>query len=160
MDDTQAIIEQRAAQLREVTLFNNACTEILDAGREAYGSEAFDQRVQSLRSRVLDQNNPATAQCWNQLLAAAATTGDGARILYELADNPDEAQRIMQLPPLRQAVEVTRRTAQSAQPPHEAAASVPRRAAPAATITATKHTNLVFMLYLSIWRTHPYSANI
>lgn len=103
----QNLIERRAQELAAQQEFLRNCDEMQQAGRGAFGQLEFDTRTNSLR-QLVDVNNPVEANQWNSLLVAARETGEGARLLYELGANLNDAQRLLGLPPVRMAVELAK----------------------------------------------------
>lgn len=103
----QNLIERRAQELAAQQEFLRNCDEMQQAGRGTFGQLEFDTRTNSLR-QLVDVNNPVEANQWNSLLVAARETGEGARLLYELGANLNDAQRLLGLPPVRMAVELAK----------------------------------------------------
>src|SRR5215469_42451 len=114
----------RAAQLAAQQDFDRQCAEAQAAGRAA--NPDFDARVSSLKN-IVDFNDPERSAAYNQFLQTALATGEGARIIYELGGNQEEAQRILGLPPVQMAIELTK---MSARPPAESVSGAPRPIVP------------------------------
>ncbi len=108
-----AVIEARANELAAQREFLRQCDELQRDGRATFGQADFDSRTNGLR-QLIDPNNPAEAGAWNSLLVAARETGEGPRLLFELGANLNEAQRLLGLPPVRMAVELTKLAAKQA----------------------------------------------
>lgn len=102
-----ALIEARARELAAQQEFLRQCDELQQGGRTAYGVADFDTRTNALR-QLIDPNNPSEASAWNSLLVAARETGEGPRLLFELGADLNAAQRLLGLPPVRMAVELTK----------------------------------------------------
>lgn len=122
-----ALIEARARELAAQQEFLRQCDELQQGGRTAYGVADFDGRTNALR-QLIDPNNPSEASAWNSLLVAARETGEGPRLLYELGADLNAAQRLLSLPPVRMAVELTKMASKGA--PAEAPAEGDGLAAP------------------------------
>ncbi len=103
-DDAE--VERRANAKAAENEFLRRCSETEAAGRKEFGRE-WDTRVASLR-QIFDPSSQGDVVAWNEMLAAAMETGSGTRVLHSLADNLDEATRIMNLPVLRKGVELAR----------------------------------------------------
>lgn len=98
----QADVDARARQM----LFDQRCVEVANEGKKAHTD--FDAALDALRgvSPLIDAiGRPALPQT---LIEAAIETGLGSEVLYALGKNTAEADRIMTLPPVKQAVEVAR----------------------------------------------------
>lgn len=89
--DVERLVEQRATA-RE---FNDACNSTYDAGVSKYAD--FDEAVKTYS--LLGGPPPA-------FLEAVTSLGkdDGAKVFYDLGKDPDEAARIMALPPVKMAM--------------------------------------------------------
>ena len=112
----QADIERRAAEIATQREFDRSCNDVFDKG-----SREFPDFGDALGNfRLLGGLPPS-------LVEAAIETGSAAAVLYELGKNPDEAARVMQMPPTRMAVAV----AKLANKPATLAAPVPVSRAPA-----------------------------
>ena len=92
-----AMVDQRAEQKRQAADFNAKCNETFDKGKADFPD--FEQSLANFR--LLGGMPPS-------LIEAALETGEGHKVLYELGKNPDDAARIMQMPPARMAVAVAR----------------------------------------------------
>ena len=98
-----AEVEQRAAALVEERRFVDTCNEIYEAGAAKHGRD-FDDAARTFG--LLGAMPPAFLEG-----IAALGKDDGAKVYYDLGKNPDEAARIMQLPPVRMAMELSRMAA-------------------------------------------------
>jgi len=114
-------VERRAMELAAIQDFNRRCDETQQAGRQAFGQE-FDQRVGGIR-QLVDPQNPSEVASYNQLLDAAIQTGNGPALIHALGGDPDEAQRILSLSPVRMAVELSK-MAQKIEPQDDQRGSV------------------------------------
>lgn len=104
-------IERRVAERLKVAApektWNDRMNTLVTAGRDKFGVEKFNQSIQQLRTLV-DPKDPAEAQQYRAFLAAVDETGEGAGLIYDLGRDPGRFQEIMEMPPLRMAVELTR----------------------------------------------------
>lgn len=102
-----------AAQQRTAAVeFNRQCETAATAGRAAYPD--FDSRVNELVTLV-DRNDPESVARYNLFLAAALETGDAPKIIHQLGGDKNEADRLLRLPPVKMAVELTRMAAREPQ---------------------------------------------
>lgn len=79
--------------------FNRQCNDVFSTGVKEFGEE-FKNNVALLNS--LGGMTPIFIQ-------AALATGEAHKVLQELAKDPDEALRIMRLPPIQQTAELIRK---------------------------------------------------
>jgi hypothetical protein len=101
-------LQRLVLQQSEINDFNRRCNTAVEEGRKAH--EDFDRVViQDLtnRSPVYDPRagKPILPQ---PLVEAALETGAASEVLYALGKDPQNAERIMRLSPIRQAVEVAK----------------------------------------------------
>lgn len=96
---TEADLAREAARAAQEIEFNKACNAAVTAGRAAH-PETFDKAVDALRSVT-----PVLPQMF---VEAALETGHAPEVLHALGQNLAEYDRIISLPPLRQAVELTK----------------------------------------------------
>lgn len=94
-----------AAQNAQWKAFNDACVSTAEKGRTEFSD--FDARMDDLK-QLRDPEDPVSQGAYNMFLAAAMETGEGPRILRELGGDLNEAQRILGLPPVKMAVEMTK----------------------------------------------------
>lgn len=86
--------------------FAERCNESVAEGRKAYSD--FDAKIDALRNvaPTIDANGrPMLPQT---LVEAALETGHSSKVLYALGSDPSEADRIMSLPPMKQAIEIAK----------------------------------------------------
>lgn len=116
----EAQIERRANELAEQkaqwTAFNNACAGAAEAGRTTYGSSEFDTQVKELSKLNGEGTDPEAQARYNTFLLAALDTGEAPKLIYHLGQNLNEAARIMALPPIKMAIELTRLAAKDPAP--------------------------------------------
>ena len=96
--DFDNAVNARAAE----QAFNNTCNAIYREGVDTF--EDFGERIENFRK--IGGMQPA-------LVEIAQELGNPAKILYDLAGDPDEAARIMELPPARMAAAVARMVAKA-----------------------------------------------
>ena len=86
--------------------FNAACERMNDAGTKAWGGE-FTEAINQIRELV-DRNDQRSVAGYFALLEAAAETGNGHQVLYELGKNSELAERLMLASPTKMAVGVAK----------------------------------------------------
>lgn|SRR5215831_1298334 len=113
---SQAAIDAQVDHLANVKAatqeFNRRCDEVAELGRRSYPD--FNARVASLVG-IVDGSDPQAREVYNGFLSAAMETGEAPRIIHALGGDLNEASRILSLPPLRMAVELTRMAARPVQ---------------------------------------------
>jgi hypothetical protein len=92
--DIDAAVE---ARLRERE-FNSACNKVFEAGKSEFASE-WDS---SLRTFAMLGGAP------NEFLDAITSMENGHKVLHALGQDPEAAERVLSLPPLRMALELAR----------------------------------------------------
>lgn len=107
----EAEIERRAReyarQSNAIDTFNRMCKEAADSGRQAFPD--WDTRISALRTAFSGGPEDVQQQVtYNQFVAAALETGSAPQILHALGGDLDEAARIMAMPSIKMAVELTR----------------------------------------------------
>ena len=107
----QERIKQEAAMLK----LNEDLTRLVDEGNKAYPD--FQQSIAILRDGVGAMSVP--------LLEAVLETGEGDRIIHELARVPERAAQIAALPPGRQGVAIAKFAAGLEQPTEVSKAPAP-----------------------------------
>lgn len=105
---TPDAVEQRAQEIVSEIMFVNECNAISDAGEAKFPDFTVAARTYAMLGEVP-----------RPFLEGIASLGrdEGARVYYELAKDPDEASRIMRLPPVRMAIELTRRASAAPKAP-------------------------------------------
>lgn len=88
-------VEAEAQRLAAQSIFNQDVDKAVFAGRAAHAD--YDEAINGLRS-VTGPVVPA------EFLAAALETGEASELIYQLGKNPGEADRVLSLPPIKQAV--------------------------------------------------------
>lgn len=98
---TQADIDARAAQIADQRIsqarFDDACNAAYQAGKKEFPD--FDKAL---------SNFGLLGGLSREFLDAVTDLPDGHKVMYALGNNPDEASRILALPPLKMAVEIAR----------------------------------------------------
>lgn len=89
--------------------FDRDCNDAVAKGRAEYGKEAFDAATGTLLALVTPNDQTSQAAYFN-LLQSAIDAGEPAKLLFELGNDPDEAMRLMSLPPRRVIVELAKRS--------------------------------------------------
>jgi hypothetical protein len=85
--------------MAEEAKFTDACNKVYEAGVSAHPD--FDEAVRGIG--MLTGGQPPRA-----FLDAVTALPDGAQVYYHLGKNLDEAARIINLPPVRMAVELAK----------------------------------------------------
>ena len=101
--DIESVIEQRVQQrlqqqefAKREAEFNTACNKTYQTGKAEFSD--FDDKINNLSMIGLDR----------ETLDLIATSDHGAKILNFLGEDLEEADRILNLPPLRRARELTK----------------------------------------------------
>ena len=90
---TQAEVDRQATEKANAILFNRECDKIAEQGNETYND--FQDSIGMLQS--LGSNYP-------DLVKITVEMPEAHKILYHLGKNPDEAERLLSLPPARMAL--------------------------------------------------------
>lgn len=98
-------IREEARRLVAQDKFNDACNRVFDAGKTEFGAD-WDS---SLRTFQLLGGAP------QEFLEAITSMDDGHKVLQHLGQNPEVAERVLSLPPLRMALELARLETTAAQ---------------------------------------------
>jgi hypothetical protein len=97
--DFEAMVNRRAAELREVESFNEACNTTYRKGKDTIPD--FDEAVQGYQLLGgLDGKR--------DFLEAVNTLPNGSEIFYHLGKNLDEGAHVLSLPPVKMALELTK----------------------------------------------------
>lgn len=108
-EEFQRLVREEAARQAQVLSqqneFARQCNEAAEAGRRSYSD--FDQRVNALKG-LIDFNDQQQSVAYNSFLTAVIETGDAPRLIHELGGNPNEAARVLALPPVKMAVELAK----------------------------------------------------
>lgn len=104
--DFQAAVRREAEVLAGEQAFNAECNRVYESGQSEY-KDTWKESVDLLRDIGVLRRD---------VLEASIATGEGAKVLHTLAEDPEEAARIAALTPIRMAAELTKLALQSAQP--------------------------------------------
>lgn len=115
----EAEAEKRVDARIATQQFNQRCNAVADAGEKAYAKD-WDDTVANLRMLGDDGNIP------KMLLDAALEADDPAAALHHLGQDPEEAMRILSLPPIQQIAQVVKHGVKKA----KAAVPKPKTGAP------------------------------
>lgn len=102
MAELDAMANQRAMQID----FNKRCNESVSLGRKTYAD--FNEKIAQLSAIAPSTDSQGRPVLPQTLVEAALETGKAHDVLYALANDSIEADRIMSLPPMKQAIEITR----------------------------------------------------
>lgn len=134
--DMQRRIDLRAEEIASQRVFTTECNRIAAAGSAAYPD--FAQVMPTLWGATGGVGaSGALLPAQVELVNAAIETGDAHRVLYELAKNPDEADRIASMSPARMGVAIAKLAATPALPARQAA-NAPSRVKPISTGAAAE----------------------
>jgi hypothetical protein len=90
-------IKAEARRLVQQERFDEACNKTFEAGKKD-----FPDFEQSLRTFGMLGGAP------QEFLEAVTSMDGGHKVIHHLGANPEEAERLLSLPPLRMAMELTR----------------------------------------------------
>lgn len=90
---SQAEVDRQANEKANAILFNRDCDRIAEEGNDAY--EDFQESIGVLQS---------LGDGYANLVHVAVDMPDAHKILYHLGKNPDEAERLLSLPPTKMAI--------------------------------------------------------
>lgn len=103
--DVESLVEQRAAAKLAEQRFNESCNKAYEAGTKEFPD--FDRAVSNLR--MLGANR--------EFLELVVESDAGHKLLHRLGNDMDEAARILRLPPVQMARELTKLEFSMKQPP-------------------------------------------
>lgn len=95
--EINAMAEKRAEEISRQRSFNKACNDIADAGKGEFGD--FDQK---LRTFAMLGGMPTP------LMETITEMPNAHKILYNLGSDPDLAERVLKMAPVKQALELAR----------------------------------------------------
>lgn len=96
-------VKEAAAQIVQQQAIQSKSKAWLDAGVKEYGREEFDAKCETLAALGGGDKPEFMA-----LILDPDVIPDGHKIVAQLADKPEEAQRILSLPPVQMAAALTR----------------------------------------------------
>jgi len=102
--DVQTLARKEAEKLVAEQRFNDSCNKVYAAGKSEF--QDFDQAVANLQMVGVNR----------QFLEMATESDAGAKLLHHLGTDLDEAARIMALPPIQMARELTKLELKLSQP--------------------------------------------
>lgn len=102
--DVRALAHQEAAKMVAEQRFNESCNKVYDIGKSEFPD--FDQAVSNLQMVGVNRD----------FLELATTFDAGAKLLHHLGTDLDEAARILSLPPVMMARELTKLEIKLSQP--------------------------------------------
>ena len=100
--EIERLVEIRAEERSKIQGFNQACDKTFDAGKSEFPD--FTAAVDNLRA--MGATTPENIQ-----IVLDATGENSHKVLHQLGKNPEEAERIFSLPPIRMAVELAKLSA-------------------------------------------------
>jgi hypothetical protein len=98
--DVERLAAERAPQLAEQARYNERCNEVVALGRDLFGAEDFNARVDALKA-LPDPSDERSIAAYATLIRTCVETGEGAKLLYELGKDPDRAEEIMAMPQVK-----------------------------------------------------------
>ena len=102
-EELDQLVQTRAQELAAQQEFNRNAEAAAEAGRAQFGKAEFDAATQRLVALV-DQTDQKEVVGYYSFIAAALETGEAHKVIFELAKDPGEADRVMKLPPARMGV--------------------------------------------------------
>lgn len=96
--DLDPLVNQRAEQLVQQREYDRRAEAWIKAGQKDFGPEEFNQICADV-SAMGAGDNPI----FMQIITDSDVLPEGHKVLAQLRDNPDEAQRIINLPPIKMA---------------------------------------------------------
>lgn len=97
---TEAEIERRAAQIVEQRAYQASIQQTVQSGETEYGKAEFTEACNLLADMGANEKP--------EFLQIVTDTENGHKVLAHLGENPDEAERIIALPPLKMAAAIAR----------------------------------------------------
>lgn len=102
-EEFQKAVEAEASRRANQMEVNKRTKGWLDAGEKEYGKDGFTDKC-NIVAAIGAGDNPA----FMQIVTDSDILPDGHKVVAMLADNPDEAQRILSLEPMKMAAALTR----------------------------------------------------
>lgn len=119
-------INRRAEVIAAEKSFAKECNDMIEAGKKTYGAEDFSSKITEFKRLISTDDPESTAQYWT-LVRGALDTGEAPKVIYDLSQNLDEANRLMRLSPTKLGVELARLAAKA---PPEPVSSAPKPISP------------------------------
>lgn len=105
VQDVMTLAQQEAARMVAEQRFNESCNKVYETGAKEF--QNFDEAVRNLQMVGVNR----------EFLELATTSDAGAKLIHHLGTDLDEAARILALPPVQMARELTRLEYKLNQPP-------------------------------------------
>ena len=100
--ELQKLINEQAANIAQTRAFQEKAGQVYQNGKKEF-DKSFDTAIANLTAvGAIGENGNA------DFVKAVTELEDGHKVLNQLGTNPDEAARILQLPPIRMAMELAR----------------------------------------------------
>jgi len=120
-DDITAQVESRAMAIVAQREFNTKCEQVVQLGRKTFTD--FNESVKTLQQladlRSNEDGTPINVQeaaRYTSFIDAIIETGEGPRLIHDLASDPSEAERIFKMPPVKQGVALAKLAASEPEP--------------------------------------------
>jgi hypothetical protein len=104
-EEVNRLANERAKHLAAQREFADKCNHIAEVGRKEF--DDFDARIKEIH-KVVDGEDPTSVAQFNQILAAAIETGDGAKVLHRVGGDKNLAARLMEMSPLQLGITLTK----------------------------------------------------
>lgn len=98
----EAAVADEANRRLAIREFNTKCDGIAEVGETTFGKEQWADTVENLRTLGDDGNIPI------DLLNAAFAADDAAAVLHHLGQHPEEADKILRMPPVQRIAAVVK----------------------------------------------------
>lgn len=115
--DVETIRSQERDRIRleeagrlETERFNAACNQVYEKGLAAFGAD-FDNATATLSQALGDE-----MQRRPEFLQAITELDNGHQVYYDLSRNPEEAERLLRMPPVKMALEIAKMSANVTKP--------------------------------------------
>jgi len=106
---TEAEVERRAQALTAQRIYDQQCNDLVVRGRETFGTKEFDARIEGLKA-LPDPGDIKSVTAYTTLIQTCIETGEGDRILFELGADPDRAEDLLKLSPVKMALQLAKMT--------------------------------------------------
>jgi hypothetical protein len=107
--------EAKANEIANAREFQSNVKAMVDLGETEYGKEKFGESVKSL-AQLYDKSDSVASQRYFDMLQAMVDTGEGHRLVAELATDLNEASRIMNLSPVKMGIALAKLAATKPDP--------------------------------------------
>lgn len=123
VSELERLANERATALAAQQTFNARCDEVAAQGQRQFSD--FDAKVHNL-VQLQDQSDPESVRAYRTLLEAVIETGQGPELIHRLGSAPNEAARLLAMPPVKMAVALAKMT----QTPQAQASTAPKPITP------------------------------